>query len=240
MQHAVSPLSLGMWLSVYVVVATSSSLCNFSDVDVSSIRPLESYWKSLVLSSAPRRIVSRILLLSSSRALWLHTSIGQGPWTHFLYLPSLSGNMQTGVKVEGLQIPRRQQNLRHLLSSRRAHNPAIQSCSLFFPRWRTRSSAWSRGSLPTFLSERSRWKIKGSSIKCAEFSFTNSLTLPGSSSFVVHYAEIVCKLDSPFSVLRCHQWNTSTQCFGLNRWLFVYGTPGFDISFSASCSSDGF
>ena len=64
LQNVVSPLSLAMWLSVYVVVATSSSLCNFSDVDVSSIRPRERYWYSFVLSSAPRRTSSEFIASS--------------------------------------------------------------------------------------------------------------------------------------------------------------------------------
>ena len=135
LQYVVSPLFFATWLSVNVVVATSSSLCDFSYVNVSSIRLLESYWYSLVLSSAPRRLGSRILLLSSSRALWLHTSIGQGPWTHLVFLSLLTILFReyadcTGVKVEGLQ--KCQQNLRHLLSSaRRTGLFSIFSCSLF-------------------------------------------------------------------------------------------------------------
>ena len=48
-----------------------------------------------------------------------------------------------------------------------------------------------------------------------------------------------CVQDSPSSVLRCQQWNTSTQCFGLSSCSFN-GTTGGDMLFSASCSSDGF
>ena len=55
LQYVVSPLFLAMSLSVYVVVATSSWLCDFSYVVLSSVRLLESYWYSFVFLPALRR-----------------------------------------------------------------------------------------------------------------------------------------------------------------------------------------
>ena len=100
LQCSLSPLSFATLVSVCVVVATSSSLYDFPDVDVSSIRPLESCWYSFVLSSAPRRTSSEFF--TSSRASCIDCSLPLNT-----------------LKVESLQISRHQQNLRHLLSTAR-------------------------------------------------------------------------------------------------------------------------
>ena len=54
LQYIVSPLFLAMPLSFHVVV-TSSWLCDFSHLVLSSVRFLESFWYSFVLFPAPRR-----------------------------------------------------------------------------------------------------------------------------------------------------------------------------------------
>ena len=77
-----------------------------------------------------------------------------------------------------------QHNLRHLLSTaRRTGLLSICSCAPF-AKVAHESLAWSRSSLPTFLWERSRCKIKGSSM-----SYSTKSSIHG------------CKLVSPFSVV---------------------------------------
>ena len=64
---------------------------------------------------------------------------------------------------------------------------------------------------------------------------------PGSSSLVVHFAEDVCRLDSPFSEMRYQPMKHIISMFQLG-WLVIrlVGHRVCDISFSASWSSDGF
>ena len=106
----------------------------------------------------------------------------------------------SGVKVESLQ------NLQDLLSTaRRTALFSVCSCSPFA------EVAHENFCLVGGLKDSSMSYPQSRTTKCAERYSTNPSTLPGSSSFVLHCAEIVCKLEGPFSVLRCHQWNTLAQ-----------------------------
>ena len=93
LQCSLSPLSFATLVSVYVVVSTSSSLYDFLDVDVSSIRPLESCWYSFVLSSAPRRTSSEFF--TSSRASCIDCSMPLNTLGVPFSVHSLSGSMRT-------------------------------------------------------------------------------------------------------------------------------------------------
>ena len=190
LKYTLSPSLFATWLSVYVVVATSSWSCDFSHVHVSSIRLLECYWCSFVLSSAPRRTSSEFI--TSSLASCIDWSMPVNTLGVPYSAHSLSRNVRT-IPVSRLRACRLLDIIRifAICCPLRGARVSFQFARLRSPRWRTRSSAW------FFLWERSRCKSKDSSvsgpesrtIKSAESYSTNPSTLPGSSSFVVHHAE---------------------------------------------------
>ena len=211
LQHTLSPLFSTTWLSVYGVVATSSSLCDFSYVDVSSIRLLESYWYNLVLSSAPRRTSSEFI--TSSLASCIDWSIP----LNTLGVPFSAHRPCPGIC--GLYRRQRLRACRFLDISTifviccpaRGERVSCQFCSCYsvaqdgthekFGFGQTAHNQHSCGNVPVANSRTSSTSYpENRTIKCAERYSTNSSTLPGSSSFVVHCAENGCKLDSPFSV----------------------------------------
>ena len=144
-------------------------------------------------------------------------------------------NVQT-IPVSRLRACRFLQNLRDLLST--AGRTALFSICSCFP---FAEVAHKNFCLVGELKDSSMSYPESRSTMCAERYSTNPLTLPGSSSFVLHCAEIVCKLDRPFSVLRCHQWEHINPMIRVEGCGHSFnGTTCGDISFSASCSSDGF